>query len=402
MKHRLLSPLVLFGAPALFLVAGCKLSSSAADAGSGSSDAGIDGATGGPPQTINCDDEVIPVAFTHTKGKAVDYVVTCNLPIERATTVGPGTVIAFQPNSSFQVRAGGSLKAVGTKDEPILLQPEKSGASWVGVYFFTTSKENALEFVRIKSAGEKQPNLQASVLVGASSYADGTVAIRDCVFEGSAGPGLYVGEVGTLMAFERTTIEGSAEAPIVTTAHNVGALASAGNKLTGNKVDRVEVVGMIGKAVIKDQTWAKLDVPYFVKNHVGYGGVQTIAPGVTILMEADAALQADATNGKLVAVGTAAEPITIRSFDDMPGKWAGLMLGHDGNEFANCRVAGGGTRGVTESKGNILAYGAAVSIRDCVIEGSASWGVFNAGGSVKLGANVTFKNNAKGDVGGDN
>lgn len=366
-------------------------------------DAGSDAATdaGGPPQPLTCEDAALPAALTHTPGKAIDYLVTCNLPVERALTIGPGTVIAFKSNSSFQVRGAGSLKAVGSATAPIVMQSDSAGGTWVGVYFFTKAPENTLEFVRIKGAGEQQPNLQASVLVGAESYADGSVAIRDCVIEASAGPGLAVGAQGVLTAFERTSITGGAKAPVITTLRNIGALAS-GNKLTGNAVGRVEIQEASGTPADADQTWSKLDVPYYVMGNVRYAGKQTLSPGVTVLMGPDAALQAAGQTAKLIAVGTATERIEFRSEDNQPGKWAGLLLtGGLSNELAHCRIAGGGLRGITESKGNVLAYAAEVSIRDCVIEGSASWGVFNAGGTVKLGPNVTFNNNAKGDLGGD-
>lgn len=390
----------------------CTVSNSASgpDASSGGIDAG--GGTsatdasanvdGGPAETIGCDGES-PSAFVHTPGRAVDYVVTCNLPLEKATTIAAGTVIAFEPNSGLQVRgAAGSLKAVGTAEAPIVLQPTETSGHWVGVYFFTTSAENLFERVHVRNAGEQQPNLQAGVLVGASSYADGTLAIRDCVFEGSLGPGLSVGEGGTLTSIERTAISGGAGAPVEVSVHNVGALGGAGNKFAGNARDRVEVFEInSGRDVLKDQTWTKLDVPYFAKGHVRYRGVQTISPGVTIIMADDAALEQSAAEAgnHLKMVGTAADIITVRSEDGTAGKWGALWLHHPANELAHCRISGGGKNGFLDNRGNILALSGAVSIRDCVIEGSAAWGIFkDPTATVNVGANVTFQNNASGNV----
>lgn len=391
---------------AFALTLGCDPSLTTTRSEAGAPDGGSQGdggvtLDGGPPETVGCDGPA-PTSFVHTPGKEIDYEVTCNLPIEKPTSIGSGTVIAFHANSGFQVRGvEGSLKAGGTAEAPIVMQPA-TGEKWTGIYFFTTSASNLLERVKIRNAGAQQPNLAASVLVGAASYAGGTLAIRDCVIEGSFGPGLSVGEGGTLSAIERTAISGGEGAPVEVSVHNVGALAGAGNKFGGNARDRVEVFEINpGADVLKDQTWAKLDVPYYVKNFVRYRGVQTISPGVEIILAPDAALEqsvAEPTN-RLKAVGTAAETITFRGEGGAVGKWGALWLHHAGNELAHCRVSGGGSTGFLDNKGNILALAGSVSIRDCVIEGSAAWGIFkDPTATVDIGANVTFQNNVSGNV----
>lgn len=358
----------------------------------------------GPPQTVGCDGPSAPTSYVHTPGKAIDYVVTCNLPLEKPTTIGPGTVIAFQDGAGFTVRgAEGSLKAGGTPEAPIVLQAAKAGEKWMGIYFFTTSASNLLERVKISNAGGKQPNLSASVIVGAASYAGGTVAIRDCVIEGSLGAGLSVGEGGLLTSLDRVAISGGAGAPVEVNVENIGILGSAGNKFAGNARNRVEVFETAAASKPKDQTWAKLDVPYFVTGHVITHSVHTISPGVTILLGKDAAIDqsAAAPTSHLVAIGTAAEPITFGP-ENASAKWDALWLHNPGNELAHCRLSDGGGLGFVGNKGIILALAGTVSIRDCVIEGSAGWGIYKDNDppapTVNVGANVTFRNNALGDV----
>ncbi|MBL9111058.1 MAG: hypothetical protein JNM74_17370, partial [Myxococcales bacterium] len=82
--------------------------------------------------------------------------------------------------------------------------------------------------------------------------------------------------------------------------------------------------------------------------------------------------------------------------------WDALWLHNPGTELAHCRLSDGGGLGFVGNKGIILALAGTVSIRDCVIEGSAGWGIYKDNDppapTVNIGANVTVRNNALGDV----
>ena len=94
--------------------------------------------------------------------------------------------------------------------------------------------------------------------------------------------------------------------------------------------------------------------------------------------------------------------VTLMGFSQGAAACAALWLHNPGNELAHCRLSDGGGLCFVGNKGIILALAGTVSIRDCVIEGSAGWGIYKDNDppapTVNVGANVTFRNNALGDV----
>jgi len=80
-------------------------------------------------------------------------------------------------------------------------------------------------------------------------------------------------------------------------------------------------------AIASDQTWCAADNPHHLSGSV------TVAPGVTLTIEAGAMIQADATNialivqGHLEAAGAVTQPITFTSqLDSGPGQWSGITF----------------------------------------------------------------------------
>ena len=234
-------------------------------------DAGSAGAAGGGPVVID-DCKRAPTSFSHVDGRSVDYLVSCELGTDKEMTVGPGTVIAFKGDGA--VTAKKSLRAVGTKEAPIVMRAAEPGASWRGIRFFSTDPNNTLTWVKVSGAGAPWLLLKASVTVGAGSYADGRASIVDTTIEGSSSTGLLVGEGGDVGTLERTVIRGSKSVPVEINPHNVGKLGGSGNSFKGNAKDAavvIEVNPMKMRPV--DQTWARLDVPYLVREAPAVAGV---------------------------------------------------------------------------------------------------------------------------------
>lgn len=371
--------------------------------------AGNDGGGGGAGAgTVVVDDcKQAPTSFSHVEGRSVDYVVSCELVGDAALTIGPGTVIAFKGDGGITARKG--LRAVGTKASPIVMRAFDPATSWKGIRFFSTDASNTLTWVKVSGAGAQWAMLKASVTVGAGSYADGKASIVDSTIEGSTSTGLLVGEGGDLVALERTVIRDGKSVPVEINPHNVGKLAGGGNKFAGNAKDAVVVIEVNpGKMRPVDQTWARLDVPYLIRQAPAVAGVQTIAPGVTIHFEKDATLIVATARdgGRLRAVGTAAAPIVFEG-ETKGAPWAALELFGTGHELAFCRISGGGGR--TQPSGrraNVILNpsgtgGSSLSLSDCRIEGSGGWGIELGDrniSKVTVGANVTFTNNASGDI----
>src|SRR6267154_5586853 len=81
--------------------------------------------------------------------------------------------------------------------------------------------------------------------------------------------------------------------------------------------------------VTSDETWTRAASPHIVRGYVSVssGATLTIEPGATVLFDT-LSLLTFIRSGTLRALGTAAQPITMRSLDTVagPGFWAGLAV----------------------------------------------------------------------------
>ncbi|MBS2020650.1 MAG: hypothetical protein JST00_47795 [Deltaproteobacteria bacterium] len=365
---------------------------------------------GGPvpaPVVLTCGMPV-PDTFTHVEGRAIDYQIKdCDLEIGKPVVVAPGTVIAIGEGRSIRVGKNGSFQAVGTAEKRIVLR-SLGAPRWGSVIFFSKSPANELAFVDIAQAGVALPEGHAAVIVGAGSFAGGDVSIRDCVFGGSDGDDISVGDGGDLRGVQRSTFD-SLGYPISLTPHMVDRFA-ADNVVRSSK--RFVNVRADGAPVARDLTWAKLSVPYHVTGTVEILGSHTIAKGVSIVMGAEANIRVDASAkpsevGKLVMSGTAAEKIDIRGEAGAgAGSWGSIHIQTGAaNSMQFVVVNGGGGLGAPgDPKGMVWLdpnlSGTAVSIRDCVFEASKSWAVVVNGQTVNgdIETANTFTNNASGGV----
>lgn len=358
-----------------------------------------DGGTPAPSakaEVVSCDK--VPNAFAHEEGRAVDYLIDCDLEIDKPVTIGPGTVLALGSGRSVRVGKKGSLSAVGTEDARIVFQRASKQSAWGSVIFFSDAEANELSFVDFRGGGSELPEGQAQVIVGAESFSGGEVSIRDCVFDGSEGAGLSVGQQGVLRALERTSILDSSRGSVRITANQVQALGGTGNDFGTDGV----FVREDGPPIDATVNWKKLSVPYNIVDTVELRGAHTLAPGVSLVMGKDANLR---VAGTLIAKGTANALITVSPDVAMSGRWGGIHIQTGGNEFSFVSLKqGGGKSAASDPKGMISldpnVSGAAVSIRDCVFEGSEGYGVVLAGvqPAGTLEADNTFEGNAQGNV----
>ncbi|MBL9108591.1 MAG: hypothetical protein JNM74_04945, partial [Myxococcales bacterium] len=152
----------------------------------------------GEPVKLGCD-APIPAALSHEEGRAVDYVVTCMVPVHTSLTIGSGTALVFQANAGFVVEQGGSLAAKGTAAAPITMTGE-GGARWHGVHVFTAAPQNELTFVRIKDAGTARVDWKGAIL----ATGEGALTVRDTTVEAADTHALAVTDGGKLRAVERS------------------------------------------------------------------------------------------------------------------------------------------------------------------------------------------------------
>jgi hypothetical protein len=127
------------------------------------------------------------VTWSNTK----PYVILGGLQINAGAllTIPKGTKIYAHADAPILV--DGTLTVNGTKTEPVIFSGDRLDyyykdlpASWPGIYFRSTSKDNVLQFAQIKNA------YQAVVAVGASVNANSKVNLHQCIIDNAYDAGI--------------------------------------------------------------------------------------------------------------------------------------------------------------------------------------------------------------------
>ncbi|MGN6531568.1 MAG: hypothetical protein ACTHK0_07430 [Ginsengibacter sp.] len=112
------------------------------------------------------------------------YVIIGGVQIDTGATlnISPGTKIFLHADAPFLV--DGTLKAMGTKEEPIIFSGDRLDAdyknlpaSWPGIFFRNTSENNSLNHTIIKNA------YQGIVAQNLSTTAEPKVTLSQCIFD---------------------------------------------------------------------------------------------------------------------------------------------------------------------------------------------------------------------------
>lgn len=123
---------------------------------------------------------------------SLPYVILGGLRVDTTAslTIQPGTKIYSHANAPFIV--DGKLLVNGTKSNPVIFTGDRLDeeyrnlpASWPGIYFRNTSRDNLLHFAEIKNA------YQAVVVSGPSVNANPKLVIRQCIVDNAYDIGIY-------------------------------------------------------------------------------------------------------------------------------------------------------------------------------------------------------------------
>jgi flagellar hook assembly protein FlgD len=198
---------------------------------------------------------------------------------------------------------------------------------------------------------------------------------------------LYIGGNNILPTITGNVFNGLDLAPLHVGAGVIGALV-ANNTLNGlTAAGRVE---LLGETIHQNTVWPKLPAPYVLLGQVDVynsaaptvAPVLTIEPGVEIRVTQYYGLTVGnaAYAGKLVASGTAADPIrfTANHATPAPGFWKGISLGGAASprstiEHATIEYAGYGS---SYSNAGVMATSTSPILRDLTIRKTKNSGIY--------------------------
>lgn len=287
-------------------------------------------------------------------------------------TIEPGTTIGMLEDAYFEVGyySSGKLTAVGTEEKPITftsVASEKDAGDWKDIRFYEYAlKSSALKYCNIEYAGG---NDYGAVYVYKTS-----VAIENCKITNSSSYGVCAHESALFTSFKGNVIESTELYPVRCSAAAANAIET--DNTLGDMGIQINGYQLTDKA-----TWQNLNVPYTIATtyyRIDEGGALTIAPGVTVLMSENTYLEVGYySEGKLVAQGTAEEPITFTSAmnDKYPGDWSNIRFyeySSAGCILDHCKILYGGDDG-----NSLYLYNCAgkVTVQNCEIAYSNGYGI---------------------------
>lgn len=333
---------------------------------------------------------------------AVDYLITKVIDIEADVTIEPGVVIEFSSEAGIEVEANGSLNAVGTPTEKIILRGETATPGfWKEIEFKSNNPNNVFEHVEIAHAGSYSTHYHSSIWL--QDNVSTQLAIKNCVIKESKGFGLTAESGTSFPEFENNVFKDNGDAGLRITSNHIVELDEQTVYNDGNGEEYIYVEG---DDLTNGGSWPVTSAPYYLDRFMDIETDAKLQPGTSILMGSEAGMDIR-EQGSLNAIGTSSEPITIKGNIATPGFWRELEFDSNNplNELEYVEFSHGGSYS-THKYSTIWIQNnvnTRFTMNNCTISDSYGWGLYVESGTdvtpsdkASMEAANTFINNGTG------
>lgn len=307
-----------------------------------------------------------------------DYIVSSDLLVFANVTIEPGVKILFERNTGLTI-VQGSLHAVGTEQQPIIMTGKEDAASfWRGLSFQTNSPSNKLIHVTIDGAGsvaDSQSGKAANITLAGSDISGASLSIENTFIYRSGGHGIYAFGESTFTTFANNTFADNSKAPIYVPASLLSKLDIDSDYGTTNGTNAIETCGTFNAVndVVK-----KLGVSYKVVDDISIKGGVSVEPGTTFTMGQNLSITVE-VYGHLHAEGTVENRIVFTSTSPNV-YWKGILFTSSSDQnilrYADISNAGTGKFNDMQHEGNIaVAYQGKLSISNSRITKGKGYGI---------------------------
>lgn len=252
------------------------------------------------------------------------YEVPDGLRLEARLQIAPGTTVRVGNERMIEVLPTGALSAVGTEAEPIVFEGLSANPDfWSGVVILSTSRDNALEWVKMRHTGNSGFLFETFGLVVAGDANDpGYLRMSHLSIGETTENGLDIKDGGEVV-MDRIDIDvGGLPAR---TAFEAGTFFDDNSSFKGRGSDFVRL--QRGK-LVRQGTLPALNVPWVVQGDrlivEGVSGRLDVSAGADLRFEQGGTLYID--GGTLSALGTAEAPIRFVGSNPAPGQWDGIII----------------------------------------------------------------------------
>ena len=213
------------------------------------------------------------------------WIIAASIYVNSDLTIEPGTVVKFRPGYSIHVGQGqyGSLKAVGTPEEPILFTSAASNPSpgdWSYLYFWGSNSENSsLKYCTIEYGGQGG--------YGMLIMENTKITLNNCKINKSSSQGVTIKGTAKFNTCENNIISDCESHPVEANVNSIHTLGAT-NQIISNPNDGIHVMMDSDQSGVA--TWQKFDAPYilaqtlYIAQETVYSEL-TIVPGCVIKFE---------------------------------------------------------------------------------------------------------------------
>lgn len=257
-------------------------------------------------------------------------------------TVDPGVTVQFAQYTGLTL--GGPLTAIGTATAPISFVPLPTAPPpqvdwWNGLGFLGTAAApntgSVLRYVTVAGGGQDAGAdivlNETHVAIDHSTFKDsgveairglsgGYADIRDSTFSNNAGAAIWLRDPTPDSTLSNLTASGNGDNAIVLDASDAPAIPIVGS-----------------------HEWTAAGMPYEIAGTLDFGGQLIVDPGVTVQFRPGTWLT---MGGRLVAEGSADQPIVFQGIAAHPQEWGGISLHgqagapNDGSSLSYVTISG--------------------------------------------------------------
>lgn len=327
-----------------------------------------------PTETVMIDDDINQnrvLVDIFSDPATPDYIVSAHVNVNARLEVEPGVVVAFEEDKGLSIRAGGSLKGIGTEERKIEFRGIRLDFGfWQGITFISENEDNELRYTQISGAGSSTMyGMEQPAALGMSNNVASFLKLSYSTIQLSKETGIMVAD-GARVEMDHNLITRNGGDPLilpVNQTHQLGEHNLLSDNEKGNHVvlkgNRIELAEAVSWRPLPDGAYYLLleTVDIISGLHILPGSRLHINPGQKIRVK---------STGYLHAQGTAAKPIVFTGTEDSNivgydgAAWGGIEIGSasDMNILEHTHINNTASPEISDLHGAVTVLGSGSSI----------------------------------------